>query len=265
VNTIGAYVVNNEIFNCNSNGSGVSNNGLYLGGGTTCSGSATNSHNTYILNNIWRDISHRGIQIEPRGVSDNTHIEGNAFHNIGKTSCSGGWHCSPAISWADSCGGDLTNNYAINNLMWDIGASGIWSYAPSTANDNTIYDYGKGSDGLGGKQGISSYNSNGSGTMKNNIIYSPSGVAPFDNSNFTKSKNICSGCDIAWQSGVFLSTDPNDIKFLKIGRTSLAVDAGVNVGVTVDYNGLLRPYESGYDIGAFEYSPAPSPPTLQIQ
>jgi hypothetical protein len=41
-----------------------------------------------------------------------------------------------------------------------------------------------------------------------------------------------------------------------IQADSPAIDAGMNVGVTTDLEGTHRPQGSGYDIGAYEFTPA---------
>ena len=48
----------------------------------------------------------------------------------------------------------------------------------------------------------------------------------------------------------------------KIPTGSPAKDAGVDVGLTVDYFGNAVPYNSLYDIGAHEYTEGANPPIL---
>ena len=51
----------------------------------------------------------------------------------------------------------------------------------------------------------------------------------------------------------FLSTTYGDVDFLKIDDTSLAYNAGVDVPVWEDYDGVSRPRGLGWDIGAYEW------------
>lgn len=44
--------------------------------------------------------------------------------------------------------------------------------------------------------------------------------------------------------------------------TSPAIDAGINAEISVDFDHILRPQGSGYDIGAYEYVSAPTPAPL---
>jgi hypothetical protein len=270
-NVTGTTFINNEFYdNLTPNGTAPL---MYPGGGNNCSGSST-ANNTTVRNNIFRNAGPEAIEFNPRTLSDGVVIDGNAFHNIGKASCGGAWACRPAVVIdGPSCGGQTRNVTITNNLMWDLGSGGIWDRGGASSSyyyNNAIYDYGKGS-GSGGPnpQGISGYSSGGSATVRNNIIYSPNGTAPFDGSRFQKSNNVCSGCDKSWSSGTFVSMDPSSADFLKIGSSSAAKDAGTSVvGVNKDYLGAARPAGAAYDIGAFEYgaeggqaSTAPSPPS----
>jgi len=136
--------------------------------------------------------------------------------------------------------------------------------------NNTIYDYGKGTGvGVTRMTGINSYTSGVSATIQNNIIYAPNGQAPFGVASGggtiggTKTNNICSGtgCVSAYNANTFLSVDPTNSNFLKIGSNSNARDAGAIISiVTTDYMGASR--GSTYDIGSFEYGIAPMPPAL---
>ena len=106
----------------------------------------------------------------------------------------------------------------------------------------------------------------GSGTIRNNIIYgagtTASGFAlvPFDGSSFTKSNNVCasgatSGCGITFvtsgASQTVMSLSPTSANFMMLnGTTSTAYHAGVTLAaVTTSYTGMPR--VTPYDIGAF--------------
>ena len=56
------------------------------------------------------------------------------------------------------------------------------------------------------------------------------------------------------------------ISNFRVIMASPAVDAGVNTGVTTDFDGVARPQDAAFDIGAFEFSGSggaqgPEPPT----
>jgi hypothetical protein len=44
-----------------------------------------------------------------------------------------------------------------------------------------------------------------------------------------------------------------------LGDGSRAIDNGLDGGIRLDLDGLLRPQGQGFDIGAFEFGAAPSP------
>jgi hypothetical protein len=272
-NVTGTSLINCELYDDDTNWAGTLAGHaalMYPGGGNNCSGSST-TNNTTVRNCIFRHAGPEAIEFNPRTLADGVLIEGNAFRDMGKKSCGTTWHCRPAVVIdGPSCGGVTKNVTIRNNLMWDIGSSGIWDRGgASTAYfyNNTIYDYGKSSTDNATPQGISGYNNGGKATVKDNVIYAPGGTAPFDSSAFIKSNNVCSasGC-VAYNSGTLLSTDQNNLNFLKIGPSSNATNAGVSLGIATDYRGAPRLNLNGaYDIGAFAYSaeqPAPSPPLV---
>ena len=260
-------IINNEFYDGMHVAQGSDNEqnyGIYAGTDGPCNSGVGQITNMYIQNNIFRNLGSLGIQIEPRKSANNTIISGNAFHDLGQLSCGSKWHCRPAISIADSCGGNITNTYIYNNLMWNLASSGVWAWGAATdyIYNNSIYNYGIGSPMDTPSQAINGYNSSYRATAENNIIYAPNGTAAMGGGTYTQSNNICSsGCASAWNTNTFLSTDPNNPNFLKIGLNSNARDAGAVISiVTTDYMGASR--GSTYDIGSFEYGIAPMPPAL---
>jgi len=254
--------INNEFYQCNQT-AGYQCSSIYVGPGAGGGYSTMN-----IQNNIIRDMGGEAIEVNPRVTSSGMTIQGNAIHNSGKQTCSGAWGCRPGITMSVQSGGGNNSTVIKNNLIWDTGSSCIWDRGGGTPApviyNNTCYDYAVvGSDPW--PYGISSYSNGGSAIVRNNIIYASNGTNPFDGSRFVKSNNICVGCDIGWNTGVFLSTNKNNIDFLKIGQSSPAYNAGSSVDVTMDYAGAMRPYGSAYDVGAFEYGAggdtAPRPPS----
>ena len=141
--------------------------------------------------------------------------------------------------------------------------------------NNTCYDYGKGSGGPQ-PEGINCGNSCGNkATIRNNFIYAPAGTNPLSSgeNNPANSNNLCGSgesCGTSsrvWSSSTVLSTDQNTSNFMRIGPTSAAVNAGATLmTVTIDYAGNSRP---PYDIGAFAVgtgtpSALPPPSNLRI-
>lgn len=265
------YFINNEFYGCANTGDQAS--AVYVG-----PGSGGGYSNFVFQNNIVRDFFGEGLEVNPRVTSSGATIIGNAFHNIGKGTCSTSWQCRPAIVMSIQSGGGNNSTLIANNLMWDLGSGCVWDRGGGSPRaliaNNTCYDYGKGSDGGGpNPEGISGYSDSGSATVRNNIIVAPNGTAPFDGSSFTASNNLCAsgktcgGGGIIWSALTVLSSDPRTDAFMTIAANSPAVDAGMAISsVTTSYAGVARPDGGGYDIGAFEQGEGtgaarPNPPT----
>ena len=73
-----------------------------------------------------------------------------------------------------------------------------------------------------------------------------------------KQPSITSKCSSLTPAfSISLSSDPKflnvDAKDFRLQSDSPAIDTGVNVGISWDINGYMRPQGGGYDIGAYEY------------
>ncbi len=250
--------INNEFHSCESVGDQTSS--VYVGAGSN--GGYTNF---LFQNNIVRGMYGEGIEINPRVTSSNATIIGNAFHDVGLGTCSTPWKCRPAITMSIQSGGGNNGTVIANNMIWNTGSSCIYDRGGGNPRpliqNNTCFNHGMGTmpGGQNNPQGITGYSSGGTATVQNNIIYSPSGIAPFDASAFSASNNLCApgaSCGSAKQSysaATFLSTDPNSPLFLQIGPGSEARNKGMPIaGVSGSYNGVPRPQEGAHDIGAHE-------------
>ncbi len=256
------YFINNEFYGCA--GTGDQSSAVYVGPGNG------GGYSDFVFqNNIVREFYGEGLEVNPRVTSNGASIIGNAFHNVGKGTCSGAWLCRPAITMSIQSGGGNNNTVIANNLMWDIGSGCIWERGGGSPRaviyHNVCYDYGKGGSGSNpNPQGISGYSNSGSATIRNNIIYAPNGTNPFDGSSFTASNNLCASgksCGSSarvWSSNTVSSTLENSADFLKPGSASEARNTGYAVtNIVTTYQGGIRPFESGYDIGVFEYGIGP--------
>jgi hypothetical protein len=129
----------------------------------------------------------------------------------------------------------IQNVTAVHNVFADIQYHGIGfrDGATGVVRNNIFYNAGSNywaSDG-------------GSVTGGRNILYSTGGaIDPVDFPN-----------DFVNVNPLFTNPAVNDFH---IREGSPAIDAGMNVGVATDLEGRPRPQGSGYDIGAYEFTPA---------
>ncbi|MGE0789800.1 MAG: right-handed parallel beta-helix repeat-containing protein [Sandaracinaceae bacterium] len=209
-----------------------------------------------VQNCIFRQLGGEAIELNPRVSLDDVVIEGNAIHDVGKRTCSGGFNCRPAITIdGPSVGGESRHVTIQNNLMWDLGSGGVWDRSGTSfvvIQNNTVFDFGRGGSSDPNPEGISGYSDGGRGTVRNNIVYAPNGTAPLDGSSFTLTSNLCSGCAVAWSNTTFVSTDEDTAEFLRLAAGSPAIDAAATVELTRDYFGEPRPVGASVDIGADE-------------
>jgi hypothetical protein len=257
-------IINSEFQSGSSTDSGNQHH-IYFSG---ASNYGTSAH-IDIRNNIFRDTPGETIEFRMFQTMDDVLIDGNAFHNMGKGTCSASWKCRPAITIASS-GASVTNIQISNNLMWDLGEGAVrmWTGSPVVYN-NTIWQWGQGSPANAGWGQWAFYGggpNDGSGTLKNNIIYGTGttqngyALVPFDNSSgFTKSNNACasgstSGCGQTFQpSGTnqtVVSLSPSNAGFMvPNGSVSSLLQNGLTLSsVPTSYSGTTR--VAPYDIGA---------------
>lgn len=158
------------------------------------------------------------------------------------------------------------HNTGIGMLLWDGGASEVYNNL-IWSNLDAIW-VGQNSSGLKiyentiwnntGGQGLGCVYATVATTVRNNICYANAGGDLLGVGSFTQSGNTFNATD-----PLFASTTPGNANFLKLSTGSPAINNGADLGVTYnrDINGVLRPQETGWDIGAFEYEgtvPEPS-------
>jgi hypothetical protein len=203
-------------------------------------------------------------------------VDGNVINDVGRTGVLTGSHDHGIYSYA-------ANNTYVNNVFynalngWHIqGAAG---FSGIIAN-NTFF----GPDPYAGKAGqIVLWDPEGAVTVRNNVFYNPnyaaianvgvsfSGACSIDHNIVYKAggsvslfDSTPSGCSITanlMNVDPLLTTPsvPNFDFHLKAG--SPAINAGAAVaGLTADFDGAARPQGAAYDMGAFEYGGAVTPP-----
>jgi hypothetical protein len=234
--------------------------GVYTGGGTGCAAGDTSHQRVRFLNNVFRDICGRGIQIEPRASAEDTYVIGNVFHHVGYGECLG--QVSAAVQPADACSGTIRGIHVENNLMFDLGGGGVTlvgDFQDVSILQNTIFDFARSTPLSTSSHGIGCYSDGCHGIVRNNIVVQVTApdIDPLNRaSGLTTQNNLCDhGCGGASQSGtaatVFASTDPHSPLFLTLAPGSPAIDHGYATGITTSYFGDTR--HDPLDIGADEH------------
>ena len=261
---VGSFVTvdNVNFYNCefyDSNSNQGTQQNMYWG-----PGDPSTITNCSVKNCIFRDLGGEGIELNIRTLMSNMVISGNIFHNIGKQTCYDTFACRPAITVSRIAVDDIVQDvYIYNNIMWDLGASGIYARAGEDRlyiYDNTIYDYANNPEGSpypGDQEGVSDYGTpDSTAWVVNNIIYDPDGTAAFDSGPYNKLTNLTT-------NPPFISVDPTSGDFLKIGTNSAAYNTGTDVysdgslPVTTDFEGDTITVRN--DIGADEYTAVETP------
>jgi len=193
-------------------------------------------------------------------ASDNDVI-GNVVHDIGiPGKCSVG----QGIYHANARG------HVYNNVSYNNGAYGICLWHAATENtisSNVLFGNGLGGIWIGANYSIVSNNMS---IISNNIIYNNKGYAVRESGAVGPNNQYLNNIVYGNTRGITLSNDKQtgtiteDPQFVKptgnfftgdyqLRSTSPAIGKGTNVGApTIDFRGALRPYNSGWDIGAYE-------------
>ena len=135
------------------------------------------------------------------------------------------------------CEGDITNNIIRQNIIYNAGEwGGIEGHNAGGVKvwGNTIYG-GKG-------PGIALYFDCPGWEVRSNIIVENSGEAILGEPAVSD-HNLFSDAR-------FVNSSQNDFR---LRADSPAIDAGVDIGLSMDIDGNPRPQGAGYDIGAYEY------------
>jgi hypothetical protein len=186
-----------------------------------------------------------------------------------------------------NCKGDITNNIIRQNVIttssyWGAGYGGIlnWDAGGLKILGNTIYSPSSSSNAGINFQGTAANTKEGS--IIGNIVMNGNGTAicaqdfaSFSSisnnltyrTNSSKSYGLGSGCSTTYsvaefqsltgkgQNSVFgdpLFTNASGYD-LRPTSGSPSIDAGINLGTTIDIEGKTRPAGSTYDIGAYEF------------
>jgi len=208
----------------------------------------------------WNHISNinggRGIQIFGGNPHQNVIVHDNLIHDT---------DLDPILYSTKSDKGCEV----YNNVLYNFGGSGIRLYSYDLECEvyhNTIFA----NNGRGIL--LQRYTS---AEIKNNLIYVSGSGIYYDQDeapNPIASNNLWYGAGLppSWDSSAInqdpLFVNPSGFDF-HLQSSSPAVDTGVDVGMTYDHDGNLRPMDgdsdglAGYDVGAYEYTGEYIPPT----
>lgn len=240
--------IRDTIINNTANSNGL--DGIYL----------YNSSATTIKNNTVKNNLYTGIRVRHR--ADNNTVTGNAIES------------NPyGIYLSENSSNTLTNNIINSNTSDGIHLD---SSSSNTIANNTFY-------GTLPQFALAQINNSTGALFKNNIVYNGKYVSVGNGSQTDSEYNYNdyyggSGNYFNWigtdyrtfadwktNSGQDADSLNSDPEFVNAGtdfhlQSSPCIDAGVEVGLTKDYEGTSRPQGSAPDIGAYELIVAPPSP-----
>jgi len=212
---------------------------------------ASHSIGLVIENNIIYNASQWGVHMYPDvntdGIrNDSSVIRANVFHNNGMDVAAG-----DIFQYGDS-------HQIYNNVFYNTTGSAIVGH-PSNDNsvwyNNTIYGVSNNGIFLNGANGAST---------KNNIILNTPATITNSGSGNSYGQNLCDATNAQCQFSSTASTEFVDLScdtcfHLKSG--AVARDKGANLSpfFTKDKDGVTRPPTAAWDIGAYQFTGAPTP------
>jgi hypothetical protein len=266
------WIINNEFSGCvNDTGSSTDAqiSGVYVG-----ASDGGGWQDFFFQNNIVRNMSGDGVEMNGRVSSTRATVEGNWFEFNGRGTCDdAGWNCRPHITVHSQYGEPITNTVIRNNFGYMAGSGCVYTRVSGIEiYNNTFFQYAQNDDTPGTIDNPTCLvDSPGSVTARNNVFVSTNGANPFDSGSYTASFNMCASGESCGTSSLvynasttFISTTHTHTDFLEINNTSNLYNAGTSVSsVTTDFFNVARPQFSLYDIGAMEVDdtePPPDPP-----
>jgi len=245
-------------------------------------GSTTGASNHIrIQNSEIRNAVHQGILITQPGADYNEFIN-LKIHDNGSSVLDHGMYFEDNHNLVDDCDVYSNYGYGIQIYKW-IGVNGQ-DASYNTVRNSKFHDNGKSGIGLFVGDGNVAYNNitwnNGEAGI--NVDYGASHTEVYNNTIYHNSNNgieidsTSTGAvienNILYQNGWLaiwnlgsgtvadhnLTTDPGFVNAaagdFHLTTGSAAIDAGITISlVTTDYDGVIRPQNGAYDIGAFEY------------
>jgi parallel beta-helix repeat protein len=249
-------------------------------------GASSVNYRSIIRGNIVHECENTGIELEN---SYQTLVENNLIYTFGLEGiqviayegCTTAGENNQYGSPDGNCQGDDLGNTVQQNIIYNSGrvggivsyqASGVKVYNNTVVGGDSVALFIKGTidqshhwDVRGNifannARGEISIQDPGALVEESNLIYHPDSLYPYelrnnDNEMFTLKE---------WQSKFNLgqNTIAADPLFMDVSvfnfhlqPGSPAIDTGVDLGITLDFDGNIRPTGDGFDLGAYEYKP----------
>jgi hypothetical protein len=224
--------------------------GFYIGSGS--SAALDNTNHITVRNNTIYNLTDEAVELKP-GTHDCV-VDGNTIYNA----CTGltayymvGAICVNPHTSGNQFWGENPNHIISNNIVHSTATSGIQLLTGCKAYNNVIYDIQ-----LTNAKGIAIRDQVGDGYTRYvyhntinlnsaNAIYTWEGVRDIRNNIGPATAN-----NIATAEAYYIDAASGDYHLVS---GSAPVNAGQDVGVGVDINGVTRPQGTGFDYGAYEY------------
>ncbi len=207
---------------------------------------SANQYGLRIHDNLIHDARCDAISLQGTDASQGSvQVYNNVVYRAGTGPAPGG--VASTYACVNIGGSGLGSVQVLNNTLYDCGAAAtadagaLSASTPVSVIDNIVYL-------TTGESYLTTNTSTSWLSGSNNDFYGAGAPpAPFQNSI---------NADPLWVS-------PANYDF-HLQAASPAVDAGVNSGVPMDYDGVPRPQGAGYDLGAFEYAGPTPTATVQL-
>ena len=224
-----------------------------------CYGFYVGGHDMIFERNEIYNNSGYGINLYDTGQSGvsnniirNNVFYANGFHDYGRD--------FPLAAFIVSSGSD---NLAYNNIVYN-NCIGIQAFDTNGGTNNqiynnTVYNNGTVAEGTCTIPGPGILVNESAFVITNNIVYGNGSAIDDYTTGATYSNNLCASatphCDVVGDPQ-FVNAAGNNFH---LQASSAARNAGTTVSsVPTDYDGITRPQETAYDIGAYEYQVSPS-------
>jgi len=235
--------------------------GFYIGTGSA--GPLDTTSFITVRNCVIHDVVDEAIEFKP--ATHHCIAEGNIIYNIETASYFGAIEVNES-NLGEQVWGENPLHVVRNNILYNIDGTAIRAGNGCDIYNNVIYNIEESS------YGIFANNNNDDTYLRNiyhNTVHLPASRAVYVQSGTTDIKNNIGPSiqyNIPTENNFFINTNSTFEDF-HLAPGVAPINAGQDVGIDIDIEGISRPQGSGWDIGAYEYvesgiTPPPvNPPT----